>query len=137
MPLGHLTGRLLSARPGRVAGPRTRQSTPSPLEQSFFDFDLTNTISSSIMQSMIVPITTAIKRNRVGNVDSTRLLRRHSHLLDMIYVRTSEFFPNRLSFAMRAAELDAVEREIVRRGITSQDQLMVMRRHARNRKAFR
>ena len=89
------------------------------------------------MQSMIVPITTAIKRNRVGNVDSTRLLRRHSHLLDMIFVRTGEFFPNRLSFAMRAAELDAVEREIVHRGLTSHDQLMVMRKHAGNRKAFR
>jgi hypothetical protein len=86
---------------------------------------------------MIVPITTAIKRNRVGNVDSTRLLRRHSHLVDMIFVRTGDFFPARINFVMRAAELDAIEREIVRRGLTSHDQLMVMRRHARNRKALR
>lgn len=79
---------------------------------------------------MIVPTTTPIKRNRVHNVDSGRLLRRHAFLLDMVMTHGGSMLPNRMDFVVRAAELHAIEREIVSRGITTSDQLQMMRDHA-------
>lgn len=81
----------------------------------------------------MIPTTTAIKRNRVGNIDSGRLLRRHAHLLDMVVTNGCNMLPNRIDFVMRAAELHAIESEIVRRGITTHKQMLVMRNHAAGR----
>jgi 2'-5' RNA ligase/ribosomal protein S18 acetylase RimI-like enzyme len=62
-----------------------------------------------------VPADIAIKRNRVGNVDTDRLQRRRTELVDLVENR-SHTLATRQNFAMRAAELTAIESELERRG---------------------
>jgi hypothetical protein len=65
---------------------------------------------------------TPVKRNRVGNVDTDRLLGRQGHLVVMLRHVEQD---NRHPHVMRAAELMAVEDELDRRG------LVTVRRSAR------
>lgn len=67
------------------------------------------------MGATVVPASTAVKRNRVGNVDSDRLSRRRLFLIDLLYMRSREI-ETRVEFAYRAVELHAVEAELLRRG---------------------
>lgn len=60
--------------------------------------------------------TVAVKRNRVGNVDTDRLRRRRRRLITEID-DDGVFYPSgRHGFAMRAAELTVIESELERRG---------------------
>jgi hypothetical protein len=63
---------------------------------------------------MNVPPTTAIKRSRVGNIDTDRLRARRLFLAVLIkqYSRT---FEARVEFVSRCAELAVIERELVKR----------------------
>ena len=63
-----------------------------------------------------VPHTTAIKRNRVGNMPMDRLLRRWSFLLSQVHFHSGSF-RSRMDWAMRAAEMTAIQNEIARRGV--------------------
>ena len=65
--------------------------------------------------SNYVPATTAIRRSRVCNIGNDRLIRRQHHLLDMLV--ESRQFSTRMNFAVRAAELWEIERELVTRGV--------------------
>ena len=67
------------------------------------------------MSAEPVPDTTAIKRSRVGNIDTDRLHRRQQRLDKDIRLSEAQF-GTRIKFAYRAAELDAVEKELVGRG---------------------
>ena len=58
----------------------------------------------------------AVKRNRVGNVDSDRLRRRRRRLIDEIDDDGQFYRGGRHGFAMRAAELTVIESELERRG---------------------
>lgn len=60
--------------------------------------------------------TVAVKRNRVGNVDSDRLRRRRARLVSDISDDTVTYAGGRLGFSMRAAELTVIESELERRG---------------------
>ena len=60
--------------------------------------------------------TVAVKRNRVGNVDSDRLKRRRRRLIDEIEDDSHFYRGGRHGFAMRAAELTVIESELERRG---------------------
>lgn len=60
--------------------------------------------------------TVAVKRNRVGNVDSDRLRRRRRRLIDEIDDDGQFYRGGRHGFAMRAAELTVIESELERRG---------------------
>ena len=69
------------------------------------------------MSNQPVPATTSIRRSRVHNVDSDRLVRRHGHLQDLVCVNPHRL-PNQNRLVMRAAELHAVEREMRVRGLS-------------------
>jgi hypothetical protein len=63
------------------------------------------------------PATTSVRRNRAHNCDSDRLLIRRDHLLWLVFTTDgSRTIPNRLNFAMRAAELSAIEDVLLSRG---------------------
>ena len=62
-----------------------------------------------------VPVTTAVKRNRVGNVDTSRLNGRRGYLVDNLRTIARDA-PNRIDFLGRVAELVAIEAELIRRG---------------------
>jgi hypothetical protein len=81
----------------------------------------------------IVPSTTAIRRNRVANVDSSRLCRRHQHLLDVFFTNGASGFSGRIPMAQRAAELMVIENELMDRGFLSNRQIYMMRYHAESR----
>ena len=57
----------------------------------------------------------AIKRNKVGNISTRRLLGRRDRLAVDTVLNTRQF-ATRMNFAMRAAELVSVETELDRRG---------------------
>lgn len=65
--------------------------------------------------SQNVPATTPVKRNRVRNIDTARLLARQGCLVGLI---RANGFDSRHAFAMRALELRAVEDELSARGET-------------------
>lgn len=79
---------------------------------------------------MVVPITTAIRRSRVSNIDSSRLARRHQHLLHTLFTEQGSSFMGRIPMAQRAAELMVIERELIARGLVSENQILMMRNHA-------
>ena len=63
-----------------------------------------------------VPSTTAVRRSRVGNIDTDRLQRRAARLRNDIDDPEFVFPGARKGFRERAAELTAIESELVRRG---------------------
>jgi len=67
-----------------------------------------------------VPATTSIKRSRVGNIDTDRLNRRRAHVIELVTVRVAEI-DQRIEMVQRAAELSAIEVELVRRGELARD----------------
>lgn len=81
--------------------------------------------------TQFVPCTTSIKRASVQNVGNDRLLRRHAHLLDMMFTNT--FKGSRHDFAMRAAELWAIECCLIARGFGSRKVFNHIRNHAEGR----
>lgn len=64
---------------------------------------------------MTVPPTTAIKRSRVGNIDTDRLRSRRLFLVVLIK-QYARMFDVRVEFVARVAELRAIEGELVARG---------------------
>ena len=62
----------------------------------------------------MVPSTTSIKRSRVGNIDTERLLGRQGALVLRLRAAAEE---SRINHVMRAAELAAIENELDRRGL--------------------
>ncbi len=64
-----------------------------------------------------VPATTPIKRSRVSNIDHDRLFRRRAHLVSLLILRGGRTLATRMDFAMRAAELQAIESDLIRRGM--------------------
>ena len=58
-----------------------------------------------------VPASTRIRRSRVGNMDVARLARRYAFLLNLVH-NESHTFTTRHNFAVRAAELQAVQNEL-------------------------
>ena len=68
------------------------------------------------MPAPIVPDTTAIRRNRVRNIDTDRLVRRAARLRAEIADPCHHYPGGRHGFAMRAAELTAINAELDRRG---------------------
>lgn len=68
------------------------------------------------MPAQPVPATTAIRRSRVGNVDTDRLMRRRAFLHDLCIVNGGRTLATRMDFAMRAAELTAIETALCDRG---------------------
>lgn len=84
-----------------------------------------------------VPATTAIRRNRVANIDTDRLLRRRDHLIDTLLVQGGRTTPGgRMNFGFRAAELHAIRRELVARGAVSADDDAAAVRAAQDVNAF-
>lgn len=71
------------------------------------------------MSSSQVSSSTAVRRSRVGNVGTDRLLRRQDHLLVLLVVNGARSLPTRNRMVVRAQELDAVERELRDRGVQS------------------
>jgi hypothetical protein len=67
------------------------------------------------MSTEPIPDTTAIKRSKVGNIDTDRLARRQQRLDKDIRLSEAQF-GTRIKFAYRMAELDAVEKELEQRG---------------------
>lgn len=65
-----------------------------------------------------VPATTAIKRSRVHNINTERLINRRQYLVEQLTTNVSQF-DQRIDFAVRAAELKAIENELVDRGVLS------------------
>ena len=63
-----------------------------------------------------VPADVAVKRGRVGNVDTPRLQRRRERLISEIDDPGQFYKGGRHGFAMRAAELTVIESELVKRG---------------------
>lgn len=63
----------------------------------------------------IVPPTAPVKRNRVANVDSIRLVRRRRYMIENL----STIADSRMEFAYRAYELQAIENALVTRGLLS------------------
>jgi hypothetical protein len=70
-------------------------------------------------------MTTACKRNRVGNIDSARLAQRRYNLV-VLLKQFSRTFENRIDFVMRAAELSAIEDEMIARGELSRGKRVTM-----------
>lgn len=63
---------------------------------------------------------TSIKRAKVPNIDTDRLERRRAQVLfDVTWC--SRQYPNRINFVMRAAELLAIEDELVARGVLTEE----------------
>lgn len=69
-----------------------------------------------------VPAETAIRRSRVGNIDTDRLTRRRDWLILLITER-SHTLNQRIDFVARVAELAAIEREMLARGVLSHPHL--------------
>jgi hypothetical protein len=65
-----------------------------------------------------VPANVAVKRNRVGNIDVDRLARRWAFLVGQVHFQSGDF-RSRMDWAMRAAEMSAIQRELVRRGVSA------------------
>jgi hypothetical protein len=65
---------------------------------------------------MNVPASTPIRRNRVHNIDTDRLIARREFLVTLCR-HNSGTISTRHMFAMRAAELSAIETEMFDRGI--------------------
>lgn len=63
----------------------------------------------------MVPATTAIRRSKVGNIDTDRLFRRRS-VLALTVRHFARSFEQRHDWVVRVAELVAIERELVARG---------------------
>lgn len=82
---------------------------------------------------MVVPMSVAIRRSRVANIDSSRLARRHQHLMDILIVNGADSIVGRINMAQRAAEMMVIEREMVARGLVSERQIRMMRHHAAGR----
>lgn len=82
---------------------------------------------------MIVPMSVAIRRSRVANIDSSRLARRHQHLMDILIVNGADSIVGRINMAQRAAEMMVIEREMIARGLVSERQIRMMRNHAAGR----
>lgn len=68
------------------------------------------------MSAQHVPASTAIRRSRAHNVDTDRLMRRRAFLHDLCIVNGGRTLATRMDFAMRAAELTAIETALVNRG---------------------
>lgn len=66
---------------------------------------------------MDVPVTTSIKRNRVGNIDTDRLVARAAFVRHLVTVE-ARTFERRAEWAARVAELLAIEAELDRRNLT-------------------
>lgn len=62
----------------------------------------------------MIPATTAIRRSRVANIDTDRLIRRRAQLRHDI-ANSNLVFDTRMDFAWRALEMRAIEDELVRR----------------------
>lgn len=75
----------------------------------------------------VVPPSTAVRRGRVQNVDTDRLLARQDFLHDMLLAQHGWMLDSRNDFAMRALELQAVERELVRRGVQTREDVNALR----------
>lgn len=66
--------------------------------------------------SQFVPASTRIRRSRARNVDTDRLLRRQAFLVDLLR-NNSRSFVSRHNFALRAAELAAIENALDQRDV--------------------
>lgn len=80
------------------------------------------------MTTPIVPATTTIRRSRVGNIDTDRLLRRQAHLV----AAATDFFQecqSRAQFRNRADELYAIENELDLRGASYTRRTLTRRQH--------
>ena len=63
----------------------------------------------------LVPATVPVRRNRVQNIDTDRLMRRRDQVASDIR-NSSNVYESRADFIMSAAELNAIENELERRG---------------------
>lgn len=61
----------------------------------------------------------AVKRNRAKNIDSDRLMRRWAWLVGAVLMNSGQF-RSRMDWAMRSAELSAIQQQLVDRGVDPQ-----------------
>jgi hypothetical protein len=73
-----------------------------------------------------VPATTPIKRNRAGNIDTDRLLRRRHFLIGLLIIDGGRSLATRMDFAMRAAEFTAINNVLVSRHVLPHDHMDIM-----------
>jgi hypothetical protein len=65
----------------------------------------------------MIPASTRVKRNRARAIDTDRLFRRRAWLISLLILNGGRTLATRHDFAMRAAELDAIERVLLSRGM--------------------
>jgi hypothetical protein len=66
---------------------------------------------------MSVPASTAIRRSRAHNITTDRLFRRRAFLIDLLILNGGRTLATRMDFAMRAAELTAIDNVLLSRGM--------------------
>ena len=59
---------------------------------------------------------TAVKRNRAGNVNTDRLIRRWAFLVGQVHLH-SDTFTTRHNWVVRVAEMQAIQRVLLDRGV--------------------
>lgn len=67
--------------------------------------------------STTVPASTAIKRNRIKNIDTDRLVARQAYLVALFDGPTSDLPDRRVEYIARASELAAIEDHLDHRGV--------------------
>ena len=68
------------------------------------------------MKNGWIPADVAVKRNRAKNIDNDRLMRRWFWLAGAVFVNSGQF-RSRMDWAMRAAEMTAIQQVLADRGV--------------------